>query len=129
MKTRPELVLLQKTMVVVEGVGRGLDPKLDMWSTAEPVVRVWIEENLGIIGKLQDGARTASLLSKVAANLPRALLRAENIVKQLEIMAEDGLDLSETALKQIGQAQAKAQRFGHLALWAIAIMAAIWLLK
>jgi ubiquinone biosynthesis protein len=129
MKTRPELVLLQKTMVVVEGVGRGLDPKLDMWSTAEPVVRVWIEENLGIIGKLQDGARTASLLSKVAANLPRALLRAENIVKQLEIMAEDGLDLSETALKQIGQAQAKAQRLGHLALWAIAIMAAIWLLR
>ena len=42
MRTRPELLLLQKTMVVVEGVARSLDPKLDMWSTAEPVVREWM---------------------------------------------------------------------------------------
>ena len=47
MRTRPELLLLQKTMVVVEGVARTLDPKLDMWKTAEPVVREWIERNLG----------------------------------------------------------------------------------
>jgi ubiquinone biosynthesis protein len=45
--TRPELVLLQKTMVVVEGVARTLDPAFDMWKTAEPVVREWIERNLG----------------------------------------------------------------------------------
>jgi ubiquinone biosynthesis protein len=129
MKTRTELVLLQKTMVVVEGVGRSLDPKLDMWSTAEPVVRGWIEENLGLVGKLQDSARAASLLGRFAAGLPRTLQRAENIVTQLESMAEDGLDLSETALKQIGAAQAKAQRLGHLALWAIAVLVAIWLLR
>ena len=43
MRTRPELLLLQKTMVVVEGVARSLDPKLDMWSTAEPVVREWMD--------------------------------------------------------------------------------------
>ena len=47
MRTRPELMLLQKTMVVVEGVARALDPKLDMWKIAEPVVREWIERNLG----------------------------------------------------------------------------------
>ena len=47
MRTRPELLLLQKTMVVVEGVARSLDPKLDMWTVAEPVVREWIERNLG----------------------------------------------------------------------------------
>jgi ubiquinone biosynthesis protein len=129
MKTRTELVLLQKTMVVVEGVGRRLDPKLDMWSTAEPVVRDWIEQNLGLLGKVQDGARAASLLSKVAANLPRALLRAENIIAKFEDIAEDGLDLSETALQQIGAAQARAQRFGHAALWIIAGLIAIWLLR
>ncbi len=43
MRTRPELLLLQKTMVVVEGVARSMDPKLDMWSTAEPVVREWMD--------------------------------------------------------------------------------------
>jgi ubiquinone biosynthesis protein len=129
MRTRTELVLLQKTMVVVEGVGRSLDPKLDMWSTAEPVVRAWIEQNLGVIGKLQDGARAASLLSKAVANFPRALLRAENIVSKLEDIAEDGLDLSETALRQIGEAQARAQRFGNAALWIIAALIALWLLR
>jgi ubiquinone biosynthesis protein len=45
MATRTELVMLQKTMVVVEGVARNLDPKLDMWTTSEPVVREWIERN------------------------------------------------------------------------------------
>ena len=50
MRTRPELLLLQKTMVVVEGVARSLDPKLDMWKTAEPVVREWVERHLGPAG-------------------------------------------------------------------------------
>ena len=57
MRTRPELLLLQKTMVVVEGVARSLDPKLDMWSTAEPVVREWMERNLGPAGKLEGAAQ------------------------------------------------------------------------
>ena len=47
MTTRLELVLLQKTMVVVEGVARKLDPHLNMWATAEPVVGEWIADNLG----------------------------------------------------------------------------------
>ena len=57
MRTRPELLLLQKTMVVVEGVARSLDPKLDMWTVAEPVVREWIERHLGPAGRLEDAAR------------------------------------------------------------------------
>src|SRR2546429_308167 len=54
MRTRPELLLLQKTMVVVEGVGRSLDPKLDIWTAAEPVVREWMERHLGPVGRLDD---------------------------------------------------------------------------
>src|SRR5207302_4223370 len=59
MRTRPELLLLQKTMVVVEGVARSLDPELDMWATAEPVVRQWIERNLGPAGRIEDAAEGA----------------------------------------------------------------------
>ncbi|MEP7030382.1 MAG: 2-polyprenylphenol 6-hydroxylase, partial [Pseudolabrys sp.] len=59
MRTRPELLLLQKTMVVVEGVARTLDPKLDMWAVADPVVREWIERNLGPAGRLEDVAEGA----------------------------------------------------------------------
>ena len=61
MRTRPELLLLQKTMVVVEGVARTLDPKLDMWTTAEPVVREWIARHLGPAGRLEDAAQGAAI--------------------------------------------------------------------
>jgi len=46
MRLRPELVLLQKTMVTVEGVARRIDPGHDIWSAAEPVVRRWITREL-----------------------------------------------------------------------------------
>ena len=60
MRTRPELLLLQKTMVVVEGVARALDPKLDMWTAAEPVVREWIERHLGPAGRIEAAAEGAA---------------------------------------------------------------------
>ncbi|MBY0564884.1 MAG: 2-polyprenylphenol 6-hydroxylase [Hyphomonadaceae bacterium] len=47
MHLRPELVLLQKTMVQVEGVARGLDPKHDMWSASRPIVERWVQRELG----------------------------------------------------------------------------------
>lgn len=121
MKTRTELVLLQKTMVVVEGVARKLDPKLDMWTTAEPVVRGWIEENLGPLGRLDDARRAATTLAKFAGALPATLLRAENIATRFEAMAEDGFEVSEAVIEKIGMAHAHALRLGHLALWVIAL--------
>ena len=45
METRPELLLLQKTMVVVEGVARSLDPALNMWTAAEPIAREWMGQH------------------------------------------------------------------------------------
>jgi ubiquinone biosynthesis protein len=129
MKTRVELVLLQKTMVVVEGVSRMLDPRLDIWSASEPVVRTWIEENLGPLGKLQDAGRAVSTLAKFAADLPAALLRAEHIISQLEDMAEEGFELSESAMDKIAEAEARGARLGHLALWFIAGVTAFLLLR
>ena len=70
MRTRPELILLQKTMVVVEGVARGFDPKLDIWKVADPVVREWIERNLGPIGRIQGAMSGAGELGRVLAGLP-----------------------------------------------------------
>ena len=74
MRTRPELLLLQKTMVVVEGVARALDPKLDMWTVAEPVVREWMERHLGPVGRIEDaaqGAATAIPRQRAVADEPR----------------------------------------------------------
>jgi len=60
MKTQPQLILLQKTMVVVEGVARTLNPNLNMWTASEPVVRAWIEEKLGPQGRISDAAEGAA---------------------------------------------------------------------
>ena len=81
MTTRIELVMLQKTMVVVEGVARKLDPQLNMWSTAEPVVGAWITENLGPIGRIEDARRTLSSIAGFLADAPN---RLEEIADRLE---------------------------------------------
>ena len=54
MHLRPELVLLQKTMVTVEGVARRLDPDLDIWAAARPVVERWIARELSPAGRVRD---------------------------------------------------------------------------
>ena len=129
MKARTELVLLQKTMVVVEGVARTLDPRLDMWTTAEPVVRTWIEGNLGPVGRIQDGASAVAQMAKLAFNLPDTLTRAERTLEKLEDMVDNGVDFSDDALKQFGDIEKSAQRLGHYALWALAAIAAYYFLK
>jgi ubiquinone biosynthesis protein len=59
MRLRPELVLLQKTMVTVEGVSRRIHPHLDIWAAAEPVVRRWIARELSPSRRLHTLAEEA----------------------------------------------------------------------
>ena len=73
MTTRVELVMLQKTMVVVEGVARKLDPQLNVWSTSEPVVGAWIAANLGPRERVEDLAQSFSALARLIAEAPRHL--------------------------------------------------------
>lgn len=98
MRTRTELVLLQKTMVVAEGVARTLDPKLNIWKTADPVVRVWIEENLGPKAKLEDAGKSLAELARLATHLPKTLADAETAIERISRMADQGVDLSPQAL-------------------------------
>jgi ubiquinone biosynthesis protein len=68
MRLRPELVLLQKTMVTVEGVARRVDPGLDIWQAAEPVVRRWISRELSPVSRLKDlGEKARDVLARLAA--------------------------------------------------------------
>jgi len=90
MATRIELVMLQKTMVVVEGVARKLDPRLDMWATAEPVVGGWIAENLGPRGKIEDLGRSLSMLARVVGETPYSLERLARLIERWEAAAAAG---------------------------------------
>ena len=57
MQAQPQLVLLQKTMVVVEGVARSLDPDFDIWEAARPVAERWVAEHVGPEARLRDAGR------------------------------------------------------------------------
>ncbi len=130
MKTRPELLLLQKTMVVVEGVARSLDPNLDMWATAEPVVREWIERHLGVAGRLEDAAAGAGEVGRFLGGVPSLLNRAGTIADQLDAATREGLVLAPETVAAIGQAEARRNRWSAVALWVIAglLGVLIWIL-
>ena len=70
MQTRTELILLQRTMVVVEGVARSLDPSMNMWETSRPVVTDYIARNLGPAAVARDLAATVRVLSRFGPRLP-----------------------------------------------------------
>jgi ubiquinone biosynthesis protein len=73
MRLRPELVMLQKTMVQCEGVARQLDPKHDMWGAAAPVVERWMKRELGPEGRIRDLGEDLQRLHDAARQLPRAI--------------------------------------------------------
>lgn len=122
MRMRPELLLLQKTMVVVEGVARTLDPKLDMWSVSEPVVREWIERNLGPVGKLEDVAEGAGEIGRFVAQVPALLSRAATLIDQLDDITRDGLVLSPDTVEAIGRAEQRRNRWTAVGVWMIVIV-------
>lgn len=77
MQTRPELVLLQKSMVLVEGVARALDPHLDIWTVAEPVVGDWLRKEAGPMGRIQDLKDHFDVIAEAAGRLPIIAAQAE----------------------------------------------------
>jgi ubiquinone biosynthesis protein len=126
MQTRTELVLLQKTMVVVEGVARTLDPHFNMWKTSEPVVGDWIRQNLGPRGMLEDAREGIGALVSLARQAPELAHRTERLSREIDAMAENGLRFDEETARAIGKAEARATRWGRVALWVIAL-ALVWI--
>jgi ubiquinone biosynthesis protein len=129
METRTELVMLQKTMVVVEGVARAIDPDLDMWRTAEPVVREWIERHLGPIGVIEAAARGAREAGGAFALLPSLARRAEVIAERLQAAAERGVPIAPESLAAIGRAEGRGDRWLAAGVWAVALVLAAMFLK
>ncbi|HEY7296335.1 MAG TPA: 2-polyprenylphenol 6-hydroxylase [Xanthobacteraceae bacterium] len=127
MRTRPELLLLQKTMVVVEGVARSLDPKLDMWSVADPVVREWIERHLGPVGRLEGAAEGAVEVGRFLGEVPGLLSRGAALIERLDAITREGLILAPETVAAIGRAEARRNRAHALGVWAIALLLA-WLI-
>ena len=79
METRTELILLQRTMVVVEGVARSLDPHINIWDVAKPIVEDYIKHSLGPRALVRDLGKTARVLARFAPLLPEL---AEDMIQR-----------------------------------------------
>jgi ubiquinone biosynthesis protein len=84
MRLRPELVLLQKTMMTVEGVARRIDPEHDIWAASEPVVRRWIARELSPATQVRRFADEAATAVRNLVRLAEApIVRAEHEIHEI----------------------------------------------
>ncbi|MFC4160838.1 ubiquinone biosynthesis regulatory protein kinase UbiB [Chitinimonas lacunae] len=79
---QPQLVLLQKTLLNIEGLGRQLDPQLDLWDTAKPFLERWMNEQIGWRALLRHLGREAPYWAEILPQLPRALVTLADPARQ-----------------------------------------------
>ncbi|MEM7021304.1 MAG: 2-polyprenylphenol 6-hydroxylase [Pseudomonadota bacterium] len=115
METQPQLLLLQKTMVVAEGVGRALNPSINMWQLAQPLIEAWIAENLGPQAQLKTALEDGI---DAARRLPQLVDRVE---QTLEAAADGGIKLHPASLAALQREGASNQ----LLPWALCGLLAI----
>jgi ubiquinone biosynthesis protein len=97
-EVQPQLVLLQKTLLNIEGLGRELDPDLDLWATAKPFLEKWMSEQIGWRGLLRQLKTELPFWSHALPQLPRLLHRYleeagnERLSGALQRLAEETRD-------------------------------------
>lgn len=118
METQPQLLLLQKTMLVAEGTGRTLAPEANMWFLARPLIEDWMTKAMGPEARVREAARG---VAQGVERLPHLL---SNVERTLSMLGQGGLRLHPETLKVLG---GNRQGGGTaLALWLIvALLAAI----
>ena len=92
---QPQLVMLQKTLLNIEGLGRELDPDLDLWTTAKPFLENWMREQIGLKGLLRTLRNEAPRWATMLPQLPRLLHRtlAGDRVERIERLLDDLIGL------------------------------------
>ena len=117
METRPELILLQKSMVIVEGVARSLDPDLNLWVAAEPIAKDWMERNLGAMGRLREAGEGAGEIAKILGDLPQLMQHADRATQALGAMSTTGLRLDDDTVRRMASSGSRSAAMGRAALW------------
>jgi ubiquinone biosynthesis protein len=118
MEMQPQLMLLQKTMVVVEGVGRTLDPHLNMWIVSEPVVEEWMKSKLGPEARLNDAVEGAAAIGKLVEHFPEFLSGAEKAVNLLSSLTlNEGFKQEQYLRKSSNETHNRNEWTGTTALW------------
>ena len=89
MEVQPQLVLLQKTLLNIEGLGRQLYPDLDLWHTAKPFMERWMEQRMAPAAVLRQFARTAPELIEQLPRLPELIIGASHGLRRLDKVARE----------------------------------------
>lgn len=122
MEVQPQLVLLQKTLLNIEGMGRQLYPELDLWETAAPYMERWMTERVGLTGLLHQLGKQGPGLLQQLPELPRLAVETINEVQQLARNNREQTRVL-TELRAELASQARSRRFTRLG--GIALIAAI----
>ena len=89
MSLQPQLLLLQKTMIIVEGVARNLDPNINFWEVSKPEIEEWLRDELGIKNRLKETQETLKSLARRVPDLPNFLSRAENAIDTISEITKE----------------------------------------
>jgi ubiquinone biosynthesis protein len=117
METQPQLLLLQKTMMVAEGVGRMLDPKVNMWQLAEPLVAEWITKNLNPVARIRTGFEQ---LQQNFHKIQPTIAKVEALIKRIDA---DGFTLHPDTVENMArQRRQHHQEWMLLAVGSVAIL-------
>jgi ubiquinone biosynthesis protein len=112
MQIQPQLVLLQKTLLQIEGLGRQLNPDLDMVPIAKPILKKWMDEQMGPRALARKLAQDAPFLSQAVPQWPRLMHKA---------LTDNTTERLEHAIERL----TSMQRFQTMVLWAMAVMLAL----
>jgi ubiquinone biosynthesis protein len=113
METQPQLLLLQKTMMQIEGVGRRLDPEVNIWGLAQPLIETWMRDNRGPEAQLRQRLDT---FAEMVDRFPRLVHKLEALV--------DGWSLDGIIMHAETLAAHAAKRARHLAI----LLVPFWLI-
>jgi ubiquinone biosynthesis protein len=111
METQPQLLLLQKTIVLVEGVGRRLDPDVNIWTLARPLIEEWMRDNRGPEARFRQGLET---VAEIIGRLPGLIRNLDELVGD---MSRDGVVLHAESIAAHATEQAKRAYLAVIPLW------------
>ncbi len=125
MQVQPQLILLQKTLLQIEGLGRQLYPELDLWKTAQPVLKDWAADRLS-------GRNLAEQLRRQLPDLSEALRTLPQVMQQFVQQASEGkfrLKVEQAGIDQLrAEVRASARRRDRTIISATALLAGlVWL--
>ncbi len=123
MTTQPQLLLLQKTMVAAEGIAHVLDPKVNLWEVAAPLLETWLRDNIGPDARIRAVAEgVADLARRFPAMIERIGETADTLSKGEVRLAPDN---AKSIAREIAAEQGRRSLFGSAPFWVAVVLAGV----